>query len=50
MLRLSTAEQARVYSFHQKHAAAKEEGFGRLFRSPTVWEDLIKSILLCNCG
>lgn len=50
MLRLSSAEQAQVYNFHQMHAAAREEGFGRLFRSPTVWEDLIKSILLCNCG
>ncbi|KAL0048205.1 hypothetical protein WJX82_009864 [Trebouxia sp. C0006] len=50
MLRLSTAEQAQVHTFHNMHAAAREEGFGRLFRSPTVWEDLIKSILLCNCG
>ena len=50
MLRLSSSEQQKVLSFQKLHSMARAEGFGRLFRSPTVWEDLIKSILLCNCG
>ena len=50
MLRLSSSEQQKVLSFQKLHSVARAEGFGRLFRSPTVWEDLIKSILLCNCG
>ena len=28
--------------FHRKHPAAKHRGFGRLFRSPTLWEDIVK--------
>lgn len=50
MLRLSSSEQQNVLRFQGLHSVARAEGFGRLFRSPTGWEDLIKSILLCNCG
>ena len=50
MLRLSEAESASVAEFHGLHRQAKEEGFGRLFRSPTLFEDMVKSLLLCNCG
>ncbi|KAG8633952.1 hypothetical protein MANES_18G143000v8 [Manihot esculenta] len=35
--------------FYKKHPAAKEKGF-RLFRSPTLFEDAVKCILLCNCS
>ena len=50
MLRLDKEGQETVKGFHAVHALAKQEGFGRLFRSPTIWEDLVKCILLCNCG
>lgn len=47
MLRLSSQHVPR---YQQLDVKAKQEGFGTVFRSPTVWEDLVKSILLCNCG
>ncbi|XP_024545132.1 uncharacterized protein LOC9645043 isoform X1 [Selaginella moellendorffii] len=50
MLRLSDEEDFLVTGFHALHPKAKEEGFGRLIRSPTLFEDMVKSILLCNCG
>ena len=50
MLRLSHQEQQHAQDFQQLHLDARREAFGTLFRSPTVWEDLLKSILLCNCG
>lgn len=51
MLRLSTEEQQHGAQNQNLDAKAKQEGFGALFRSPTVWEEdhLVKSILLCNC-
>ncbi|CAM9977428.1 unnamed protein product [Ectocarpus sp. 12 AP-2014] len=30
------------------HPEAKQRGYGRLFRSPTVFEDMVKSITGCN--
>ncbi|KAH9321557.1 hypothetical protein KI387_016196, partial [Taxus chinensis] len=50
MLRLSEMEESAVRGFHALHPQAKAKGFGRLFRSPTLFEDMVKSILLCNCG
>lgn len=50
MLRLSEAESSAIAAFHALHPQAREEGFGRLFRSPTLFEDMVKSLLLCNCG
>ncbi|CAI5527177.1 unnamed protein product [Closterium sp. Naga37s-1] len=50
MLRLSPACQAAVQAFHRRHPAAAAAGFGRLFRSPSLFEDLVKAQLLCNCG
>lgn len=49
MLRLSEEDGAAVAEFQAMHAAAREEGFGRIFRSPTLFEDMVKCILLCNC-
>ncbi|XP_058215364.1 uncharacterized protein LOC131326559 isoform X2 [Rhododendron vialii] len=49
MLRLSAAEEASVKEFQKMHGEAKERGFGRVFRSPTLFEDMVKCILLCNC-
>ncbi|GFP95052.1 hypothetical protein PHJA_001649600 [Phtheirospermum japonicum] len=49
MLRLSEEENERVIEFHKVHEEAKEMGFGRMFRSPTLFEDIIKCMLLCNC-
>ncbi|KAF7142296.1 hypothetical protein RHSIM_Rhsim05G0120900 [Rhododendron simsii] len=37
MLRLSEAEEASVKEFQKMHGEAKERGFGRVFRSPTLW-------------
>lgn len=50
MLRLSEMDSSAVAAFHALHPQAKEEGFGRLFRSPYLFEDMVKSLLLCNCG
>ncbi|GAV81421.1 hypothetical protein CFOL_v3_24876, partial [Cephalotus follicularis] len=49
MLRISERDERSLRDFHGVHAAAKERGFGRIFRSPSLFEDTIKSILLCNC-
>ncbi len=34
--------------FHRLHPAARSAGFGRMFRSPTLFEDIIKTITGCN--
>ncbi|KAL1536193.1 hypothetical protein AAHA92_28879 [Salvia divinorum] len=49
MLRLSEEEHKRVIEFHNMHEQAKGKGFGRVFRSPTLFEDMVKCILLCHC-
>ncbi|KAF8679055.1 hypothetical protein HU200_045809 [Digitaria exilis] len=42
MLRLSEEDGAAVAEFQAMHAAAREAGFGRIFRSPTLFEDMVK--------
>ncbi|KAF2924272.1 uncharacterized protein [Oryza sativa Japonica Group] len=49
MLRLDEEDGRAVAEFQAMHAVAREVGFGRIFRSPTLFEDMIKCILLCNC-
>uniref|UniRef100_A0A7N2QY19 Uncharacterized protein n=1 Tax=Quercus lobata TaxID=97700 RepID=A0A7N2QY19_QUELO len=49
MLRISEGDERNVREFQNMHPEAKKKGFGRLFRSPTLFEDAVKSILLCNC-
>jgi hypothetical protein len=49
MLRLSDTEERNLRDFQQVYGEAKERGFGRMFRSPTLFEDMVKCILLCNC-
>ncbi|KAK6285110.1 hypothetical protein POUND7_004062 [Theobroma cacao] len=59
MLRLSEEEESKVREFrkivealHGEEEAAAEclRSFsGRVFRSPTLFEDMVKCILLCNC-
>lgn len=39
----------RVIEFQMVHEEARVRGFGRVFRSPTLFEDMVKCILLCNC-
>lgn len=34
--------------FHSMHSEAKKRGFGRIYRSPTLFEDIIKTITNCN--
>lgn len=48
MLRLTEKDEDELRKFQSLHPKAKQMGFGRLFRSPTVFEDALKSILLCN--
>ncbi|KAE8677970.1 Cation efflux family protein isoform 1 [Hibiscus syriacus] len=50
MLRISKKEERDVREFQTMHSLAKERGFGRIFRSPSFFEDAVKSLLLCNCG
>jgi hypothetical protein len=50
MLRLSETEESKISRFHELHPEAKAKGFGRIFRSLTLFEDMVKGILLCNCG
>ncbi|CAO2828633.1 unnamed protein product [Amaranthus hypochondriacus] len=49
MLRLSEREEIKVREFQELHTQAKKMGFGRVFRSPTLFEDMVKAILFCNC-
>ncbi|KAK9851355.1 hypothetical protein WJX84_010076 [Apatococcus fuscideae] len=50
MLRLSAKDCEDIAGFQALSQTAAQQNFGRLFRSPDVWEDMVKSILLCNCG
>ncbi|WMV12251.1 hypothetical protein MTR67_005636 [Solanum verrucosum] len=49
MVRLSVEENKRVKQFQEICGEANERGFGRVFRSPTLFEDMVKCMLLCNC-
>lgn len=49
MLRLSDKDEQDVTYFHKLHPHAEAKGFGRLFRSPTLFEDVAKSLLLRFC-
>ncbi|KAG0453491.1 hypothetical protein HPP92_024795 [Vanilla planifolia] len=49
MMRMSEDNDRIIQEFHRVHADSRERGFGRVFRSPTLFEDMIKCILLCNC-
>ncbi|ONK67486.1 uncharacterized protein A4U43_C05F550 [Asparagus officinalis] len=50
MLRISEENDRVIREFHEACGpGAKEGGFGRVFRSPTLFEDMVKCILLCNC-
>ncbi|XP_027930795.1 uncharacterized protein LOC114186915 isoform X1 [Vigna unguiculata] len=50
MLRLSQAEEKAVREFRSVHIDHPNRSFGgRVFRSPTLFEDMVKCILLCNC-
>jgi hypothetical protein len=50
MLRLSEEDgKTMVVEFQAMHPAAGEAGFGRAFRSLTLFGDMVKCILLCSC-
>ncbi|KAK7380992.1 hypothetical protein VNO78_33513 [Psophocarpus tetragonolobus] len=49
MLRISDRDENAINEFQNLYPQAKEEGFGRIFRSPSLFEDVVKSILLCYC-
>ncbi|KAK4254517.1 hypothetical protein QN277_009891 [Acacia crassicarpa] len=53
MLRLSETEEKAVREFTNMSIYGEDDqnkGFnGRVFRSPTLFEDMVKCILLCNC-
>lgn len=50
MLSLAPADVQVVSRLQAMHPQAKADNFGHMFRSPTMWEDMVKSITLCNCG
>ncbi|KAK7333933.1 hypothetical protein VNO80_30714 [Phaseolus coccineus] len=50
MLRISDEDENAVIEFQKLYPEAKEEGFGRIFRSPSIFEDAVKSLLLCYCS
>ncbi|MEM6329937.1 MAG: hypothetical protein AAF790_06785 [Planctomycetota bacterium] len=35
-------------AWRRVHPAARRRGFGRMFRSPDLWEDMVKTITGCN--
>ncbi|KAL8275734.1 hypothetical protein Esti_000297 [Eimeria stiedai] len=37
-----------IEQFWRLHPEAKNRKFGYLFRSPTLWEDMVKTITICN--
>ena len=47
MLRLNE-DQALIASFHKADPRWKKSGRGRLMRSPTLFEDIIKTVTSCN--
>ena len=53
MLHLSEDEERAVREFrnmYNNEKKKKESSFvGRVFRSPTLFEDMVKCMLLCNC-
>ena len=50
MLSLRAQDRDLVERFHAVHNEAQTARFGYMFRSPSLWEDIVKSITLCNCG
>lgn len=51
MLRLLPRDDAVAKGFVEANAdLASRGGVGRLFRSPCLFEDLVKTFTLCNCG
>ena len=50
MLRLGPSDIDQIRAFQSMHEEAQQENFGHMFRSPTLWEDMVKTITLCNCG
>jgi len=48
MLRLTDEDEKMVTEFQELYSHAKKEGFGRIFRSPSIFEDSVKSLLLCH--
>ena len=50
MLRLRPGDIDQIEAFQSMHEDAKQENFGHMFRSPSLWEDMVKTITLCNCG
>merc|ERR1712224_852508 len=51
MLRLNEKDTEVARLFSQDNAdLAKGKELGRLFRSPTLFEDIMKTFTLCNCG
>ncbi|KAB2023014.1 hypothetical protein ES319_D07G252700v1 [Gossypium barbadense] len=48
-LRISNKDERDVMEFQGRHSSARENGLGRILRSPSFFGDAVKSILLCNC-
>ena len=50
MLSLAPKDAEVAQGFARVHPEGKAAGFGFMFRSPCLWEDVCKSITLCNCA
>lgn len=46
---MSDENDKKIEEFHKLCPDAKEWGFGRVFHSPNLFEDMVKCMLLCNC-
>ncbi|XP_027076073.1 uncharacterized protein [Coffea arabica] len=50
MMRLSPKDEKDLQEFQNIHPKFKNMGFGRIFRAPSFFEDVVKSMLLCFCS
>ena len=50
ILRMRPRDINQIGAFQSMHKNARQDNFGHMFRSPSLWEDMVKSITLCNCG
>lgn len=50
MFRMRPSDINQIGAFQSMHKNARQDNFGHMFRSPSLWEDMVKSITLCNCG
>lgn len=50
MLRMREDDERAIELFGRVCPDLLKQGLGRVFRSPSVWEDVVKQVTLCNAG